>query len=264
MATAVNCSVKKAFALIEVACRPNTTSTLGQIAAEVDMPVPTVHRLIQTLKLVGAVSPVRGGGYRLGESLVNIGVEWSSIIRSVHEIVSQHLQDFAQATGLSAQVALFDSSEHMVRIVCSESPAGCGPVKIQPGRYEAYFLAIGQILLANLPRDEILDYLMAGPFEQITDKTVTDPTLLLAKLTQIARLGFALERGEFSPGVWSLAIPVADDAENVVAAVGTCGMIDGVVRPPMAVLSDLQRLSDNMMAELAMLPTGVRSLFTLN
>ena len=43
---------------------------------------------------------------------------------------------------------------------------------------------------------------------------------LMGELTRVRAQGYAIETGEITPGVWTVAAPVYDAAERAVAAVG--------------------------------------------
>ena len=261
MGTAENGSIKRAFTLLEVACRPSGRLTLGQIAEEAGIPVPTAHRLLRTLKLVGAVRTVRGGGYRLGEALARIDSAWANTQGGVRRILRERVAELSRVTGHSAHVAVLDDDRMVRLLTCGRGTAGGFPDHLRCGQYEAYCLAAGQILLARLPREELIDYVYSDSLEPLTGSTVTEPSRLLFKLSQLERIGFAMEIGEFEQGCWSLAVPVNDEFGKAVAAIGISGR---EAETQVSQLSHLPRIQDvavELALDLENFPNGVRSIF---
>ena len=78
--------------------------------------------------------------------------------------------------------------------------------------------SIGKAFLATVP-PERLPVLLDEPLKQYTDSTITDLAALAADLRQVRARGYAVCRGEFEPGSWGVAAPVAGPAGEVVAFV---------------------------------------------
>lgn len=99
-----------------------------------------------------------------------------------------------------------------------------GPIVIRsvPGS-ETYLhsTALGKVLLAGLPDDEVEKLLTGERLEQVTPKTCTNPAMLIEQIGEIRRQGYAMIAGENIPGVVSVGAPIRDASERTVAGLST-------------------------------------------
>ena len=89
------------------------------------------------------------------------------------------------------------------------------------------------MLLAHAPR-QLLDQVLAGGLKRHTPHTISTPGKLARELAEVRRTGIALSREEMTLGRLSVASPVFDADDRVVAAMSI------VVRSARA---DLRRLA---------------------
>jgi DNA-binding IclR family transcriptional regulator len=107
-------------------------------------------------------------------------------------------------------------------VLCVVHGNGAGPA--EPGLHElapAHCTATGKALLGH--RKAWRDSVLAGPLEARTPRTITDADVLLAE-TEASRVrGYAIEDGEFQPGIRGVAAPVFAPSGEAVAALGVTG-----------------------------------------
>jgi IclR family pca regulon transcriptional regulator len=85
-------------------------------------------------------------------------------------------------------------------------------------RLPAYPTSMGSVLLAGLSADELETYLSSTPLESLTSRTVADPDRLREVIAEVRSQGFALVDRELEDGVRSVAAPVTDRRDKVIAA----------------------------------------------
>jgi DNA-binding IclR family transcriptional regulator len=78
------------------------------------------------------------------------------------------------------------------------------------------------VVMAHWPTEQIEAYL-ARPLESYTEATVTDPGKISYRLEQIRCDGFLWTSNEYALGVTSVASPVFDRSNRVVAALHAFG-----------------------------------------
>ncbi|MGH2801236.1 MAG: IclR family transcriptional regulator [Thermoleophilaceae bacterium] len=90
----------------------------------------------------------------------------------------------------------------------------------------AHCTAGGKALLAG--RDRWRESLLSSPLRAYTDRTITDPGAVEREAATTRERGYAIEDGEYRPGVRALAAPVHDGARATIAAIGvsTSGNVD--------------------------------------
>jgi IclR family pca regulon transcriptional regulator len=91
---------------------------------------------------------------------------------------------------------------------------------LAPGsRMPAYCTALGKVLLANLPEREQGELLASMKLTQRGPNTITSKSALRVELEPIREEGFAVNDQELAEGLHSIAVPVRNEAREVVAAV---------------------------------------------
>ena len=90
-------------------------------------------------------------------------------------------------------------------------------------RVPAYCTAIGKVLLAHKPEEEI-DKVLSAPLKAYTPRTVVSPGELRKQLAEIKQAGYAVTSEELRPGVSSVAVPIFNDAGDAIAALSVTGM----------------------------------------
>jgi DNA-binding IclR family transcriptional regulator len=85
------------------------------------------------------------------------------------------------------------------------------------GRFPAHATGVGLVLLAHAPH-EVQERAVAGPLRRFTDKTITSGAELRRALAEVRRTGVAISDGQVELIALSVAAPVRDRDDTVVAA----------------------------------------------
>ena len=207
--------------------RAEDRPTVRDLAASSGVPRTTVYRILNTLEAHGLV--VRAGtegGYQLGARLLTLaarvpqGSEWQRLADAARAA----LQRLASDTGQTAKLSVLDAREAFcVAVVQGSSRFATAP--LLGGRYPLHAGAASKILLAAM-EPAACDAVLAGPLEQFTARTLTDPLLLRRQLARIRRQGWAEDTGEHSLSVRAVAAPMRDPAGRVVAALSIAHLAD--------------------------------------
>ena len=212
-------SVERAFAVLR--CLASGPAGVSEVAERSHLPKSTVSRLLSTLNELGAVDQLGAGGdYRIG----NLVVELASAAqpgRSLVAIARPHLVELTEALGEATGLAVLDGYEvHYLDHVESDNPV---QVRDWTGeRLSAHLVSSGFVLLAGAP-PSVLDEFLAGPLPRATTKTMTDPDLIRRRVDDVRRCGAEWVYEEFLEGINSVAAPVRDADDRVVAAVHAHG-----------------------------------------
>jgi IclR family transcriptional regulator, acetate operon repressor len=107
--------------------------------------------------------------------------------------------------------------------------------------------AAGKVLLAF--REPWRLDVLSRPLEPVTARTVVDADELAAEAARAAERGFALDDGEFLPGLRGVAVPVRDASGGVPASLAVAGpateleleLVDGLVELLRARASEIER-----------------------
>jgi IclR family transcriptional regulator, pca regulon regulatory protein len=212
-------SVGKAFAVLKSFTRDDFELTVTEIAARADIDRGTAFRLVQTLAKLGYIQPgeqIRH--YRLSLKCLDLGHTALSAgnLRGQAEPL---LRDLVPLFGDAASLGALDGSDV---VYLARASAGLDRHKIdrRPGsRIKAYAAALGHAMLAYLPREQQIDRLEAAERVKLSERTLTDLKLLLARLDQVRKLGYAVSDGENAYGLRTIAAPVFGSGHSVIAGV---------------------------------------------
>jgi DNA-binding IclR family transcriptional regulator len=141
------------------------------------------------------------------------------------------LYRLASQTGLAAGIGVWESGRVLIadRV---EPPEASGVTAIDQrprdqrdvGReLPAHTTALGKVLLAWLPRQEIASYLEEHVLTRRTSRTIVSRDALISELRRIRQRGYALADGEHDPELRALAAPIMDYTEQAHAALSLNG-----------------------------------------
>jgi IclR family transcriptional regulator, pca regulon regulatory protein len=194
---------------------------IADLADDLRMSRSTTHRYVVTLVELGYLEQDARRKYRLGLRVTDLGM---SALNStgLREHAHPYLEDLRQRTSNTVSLAVLDGADILyVDRVRSFRRAQTDPhLDLAPGsRLPAYCTSMGKILLAYLPDSELHRLLSSMKLTKRTPNTITSKTTLRQELQQIRGEGLAVNDQELAPEVYSIAAPVRDDAQEVVAAV---------------------------------------------
>ncbi|NUU21870.1 MAG: IclR family transcriptional regulator, partial [Streptomycetaceae bacterium] len=208
-------SVARAFDLLECLADAGGERGLSELAAATGLPLPTIHRIIRTLVAGGYVRQEASRRYALGPRLIRLG---DGASRMFGARARPFLASLVDATGETANLAMLDGDE-VVYVAQVPSRHAMRMFTEVGRRVLPHCTAVGKVLLARLPRDDVRALLARTGMPRHTDNTLTDPEAFLAQLPAIARQGWAVDDGEQEIGVRCLAAAVPHGSATAAVSV---------------------------------------------
>ncbi|HLL65436.1 MAG TPA: IclR family transcriptional regulator [Micromonosporaceae bacterium] len=202
--------------------------TLSQLSRRADLPLSTAHRMVDDLVRWGALERDGDGRYRIGLRLWELGALAPRGV-GLREAAMPFLEDLYEATHENVQLAVLDGTEALY----VERISGRGAVKIRTrvgGRLPLHATGVGLVLLAHAPV-ELQERIIAGPLRRFTDKTITSPHGLRRVLADIRRDRYAVTDGQVELVALSVAAPITDRTNEVVAALSVVVPADRAPEP---------------------------------
>jgi len=212
------------------AARPQ--QTLTEISKRTKLPMTTVHRLVRGLAEWGLLERDAEGNYEIGLKMWEIG----SLARrtfNLREAANPFLQDLYEMTHQVVQLAVLDGTE----AVYLERISSRGAVLVRTrrgGRFPLHATGVGLVLLAHAPA-ELREEVLAGPLRRYTPKTIADPERLRETLALVRKQDYAVSDGQIDLFSLSVAAPIRDARENVVAAISVAVPADSANPQALAV-----------------------------
>jgi IclR family transcriptional regulator, pca regulon regulatory protein len=198
------------------AFEPNRpTMTLSEVATAARLARPTARRMLLTLEELGYVRMARGG-FALTPRVLELGMAYIGSA-SIWDIARPHMEQLVGRTGESSSLAQLDGSDivYVARVAVPKIIALAVTIGT---RFPALQTSLGKVLLAELPPDE-LDRVLAEPSRSgITPLWKPKVEERDRVLYEVRTRGWALTDEHLARGIRSIATPVRDSTDSVVAA----------------------------------------------
>jgi IclR family acetate operon transcriptional repressor len=214
-------ALDRALSVLEVLARMERAS-LTDVSQAVDIPAPTVHRILTTLL---------GRGYAAFDEPTQhwmVGIEayrtGTSFIKRTNlmEVSRPVMRALMRDTGETANLAVADGSE-VVFIGQIETP---NPIRafFNPGtRTAMHASGTGKALLAAMDQTRAMGLLAKSGLPGFTERTRTTPTAVLDDLAQTRARGWSFDREERHSGMSCIGAAIFDARGEAVAGVSISG-----------------------------------------
>jgi IclR family KDG regulon transcriptional repressor len=195
---------------------------ITDLARRTELLPSDVHRILTSLRVFGFIEQdPETKKYRLGFSLLRLGLtalRRNQLGEKAHPVLVGLSQKVAAAT----QLAQLDGRELKVFLVDRvKGPSDLVFGDHLGGSARLHCTALGKTITANLSPDIAISALEKAGLTRCTRHTITDRSILGQQFEEIRRLGYAVDREEYSKGLCCLASPLRDDAGTVVGAIST-------------------------------------------
>jgi IclR family transcriptional regulator, pca regulon regulatory protein len=244
----------KGLEVIRAFTRDKPALTLSEVATVADLSPATARRCLHTLEDLGYV--IRNGrSFLLRPKVLELGAAYLESM-DIESLTQTSLEDLARTTGDSAALTVLDG--HEIVYVARASVRTLMRLEAHVGsRLPAYPTSMGRVLLAGLSAPRLERYFAEVKFEPLTEHTVTDPKRLQRLLDECRRNGYAAVEDELAYGVVSVAVPILDHSNRVVAALNSSSHSKRIgkaklVRERLGLLRDVSR---RISRELAHIPS---------
>ncbi|GAA1163716.1 DNA-binding IclR family transcriptional regulator [Kitasatospora gansuensis] len=215
-------------------------ASLEQAAARIGVHKSTALRLLRTLQEHGLVDRQPDQRYRLGGRLFSLAQQALAGI-DVRQVAAPFLASLNDRYGHTVQLAVLDAGEVLyLDKVQSRYPDRPGtwsdPAARIGQRVPAVATAVGKVLLADLPEDQLTAFLDVQEFPARTSTSIRTAEEFRVELTAVQRQGWAVDQAEYQETVNCIAAPVVGPEGTTIAA---CSMSAPVGVAPIAELSRL-------------------------
>lgn len=196
--------------------------SLAELAARLDLNQSTVYRYVATLQAAGLLErDGPRGGYRLGLRVVELaGVALNEL--AVRREAIPEMDRLRDELGLLVNLAVLDEAD--VLHLAHSAPPGWPVWVATPGRRAAaHCTALGKVLLAHRPWEEVRALVERQGWRPYTARSIQDFERLEAELAVIRERGHGRDDEERAVGSACLAAPIRDHSGRVGAALSVTG-----------------------------------------
>lgn len=191
-------------------------ATVSEIAEEFSLSQSSVHNYLKTLERDGYVVK-EDSTYRLGLRLLDLGGhvrDKQQIFHSAKDEVTKLAEETGEMTNLLVEEhgrGIYLHRANGEQAVASDSYIG--------HRVHLHNTALGQAILAHLPRERVNEIVDRHGLPETTENTITDRELLFDQLERVREEGVAFDDEERLPGLRCVAKPIIDKDDKVEGAI---------------------------------------------
>ncbi|HWL23272.1 MAG TPA: IclR family transcriptional regulator C-terminal domain-containing protein [Ureibacillus sp.] len=209
-------SLEKGLLVIRAFSQEHPTLTISEAAKITNLTRPAARRILLTLTVLGYLKQDATGTFSPTPKILSLGYAylasndiWSSLTPSL-ETLSNQVQESTSISVLEGDEIIYVARFSVKKIMSISLSVG--------SRLPAYATSMGQVLLAYLQEEEFEDYMQRVTFEKFTEQTIDNREDLIAKCAMIREQGYNIVREELENGLTSIAVPLFNRQNKVVAA----------------------------------------------
>jgi len=217
-------AVERTFSILELVAESTTGLTNSDISRRLKLPKSSASYILRVMENRGYLIRAEGK-YRLGLKLMSLSRGQLAHV-DVREAAKPILERFLQKSRMSeAHLAVLDNGR-AVYVEKVEAENSFIKMDIWVGhRLPVHTTAIGKILVADLPDEEIVKILELRGMERKTRHSITSKTKFLHEIERVRKYGVAIDNQENSLNVRCLAAPIYNQKGETIAALGTSATI---------------------------------------
>ena len=209
-------SVKRIFNILEVLAENKGGLSLSELSKLSKVSIATTYRICLELVNRGYLKKEsRRGKYSLGIKFL----EFNAVIQQSLNIVDislPHLERLSGLTGEYSEVAILNDYA-AVTVAQVDVAHNLKILNIVGERLPLHATSVGKILLAYMSIEGRKVFYGKTKLKRLTEKTLTEDNQLEQEVEKIRQNGFALDDEENVVGIWSVAAPIYDFNNLVIA-----------------------------------------------
>jgi DNA-binding IclR family transcriptional regulator len=203
--------IQRALELLKLLAESDESVAVRDVAAALDLPSSTSHRLLQ--QFIGAgfvVADPASKRYRVGPALYRL----AALIHSKADLartVQPFLDELTAACDEASLFAVFDPATVTVSFLAKADSSQALTYRINLNTpVSAYWGSSSHVILAHLPEPELRRVLAAAHPSPVGNRPPLPEDEFRAYLATIRKRGFVVTKGQKLPGAVGTAAPVFD------------------------------------------------------
>lgn len=209
-------AIQKAVRLMQAIASADEPPDLADLAEQVEMPKPSVHRLLSQLEDVGFIRrDITGKGYTVGATWLRLSVD-ALTVQARQPMVRGIMQKLVDVAQESCNLAVLQNQEvlYLERVECD------WPLRMQlhaGSRVPIHATASGKLLIAQMSEKNRKALLSGLHLKRFTNNTIVDLDAMEKECAMILANDFSTNREEYHLGLIGVSVPVRRSDGTVVA-----------------------------------------------
>jgi len=211
-------TIRKAGEVLDLFDRDHPEWGVSEAAQRLGTAKSSTHDLMASLVQIGLLSQTDKGRYRLGWRIVDLSEALlaTTTLRTVARPFMKELIDTYQET---IHLALLERG----KVVYLDKLEGRQAIRVELTGLGVHLYphcsALGKVLLADLPWEEVKAIIDQQGMPRFTDHTITAEEGLRQELCTVASQGYAFDLEEILPDLCCVGAPIRDYRGRVIAAI---------------------------------------------
>lgn len=241
-------SAERVMDLLDLLSQHEDGQSFGAIREALSLPKSSLHGLLQVMTNRGYLDlDPDDKVYRIGVRAWQVGRGFvlPDHLAAAGKVFLREARDQLNET---IQMAVLDGIEN-VYIAKEDSDQPLRLFSEVGKRLPAYTTGLGKVLLSALPEEEVVRRFTGVRMRKYTDQTISSLPELLQVLQTARERGYSEDTGEYTEGLYCIAVPVLNSSGGVVAAI-SCSI-------PSARVVDVAALRDEVLLTLRSAAAGM-------
>jgi IclR family pca regulon transcriptional regulator len=208
--------LRRGFAVIKAFSAEAPALSISQVASKTGFTRAVARRYVRTLEELGCVVQA-GSLYTLTPKVLDLGFTYLATL-DVAQVAQPVMETVVERLHESCSVAVLDTPDtvYVARVPAKRIMS----ISLVVGsRLPAHATSMGKVLLAYLPADKLDAYFRAATLRRLTRRTICDEATLRGALKDVRSQGWAINDQDCEDGIRTIAAPLFDRINNVVAAI---------------------------------------------
>lgn len=224
-------SIQRAFSILDCFDEVHPRLSLHQIADKLNLNINTTRGLVNTLVHFHYLSHDESdNSYCLGMAFVpKADLVESHLIFHTKNKIQPFLKVLSNRYNMSVRLNMVSSGKLFT--LYTEVPDNSRYLLLTRSRspFPLHATSSGKAYLASLPEKIRMEYLEHTKLVRFTETTLVDPQALLEELNEISDRGYALELGEITDGIGSIAFPIFNRKKECYAIISLSASTEEVL-----------------------------------
>jgi IclR family pca regulon transcriptional regulator len=216
-------SFARGLAVIRSFSAESAEQTLSEVAERTGLTRAGARRILLTLQTLSYVEQ-QDKRFRLTPKILDLGFAYLSSL-PLWNLAEPAMSRLVSEVRESCSAAVLEGSDivYVLRVPTQKIMS----INLGVGsRLPAYCTSMGRVLLASLPRAQLVATLGKRPLPRLTRHTVTDPRRLIGLVDTAREQQWCLVSEELEEGLVSLSIPILDRGGHCVAAMNISSQLN--------------------------------------
>lgn len=210
-------SVEKGFQILNSFNKTDTVLDLTELSNKTSLNKATVRRFALTLVDLGYLLITKERKFKIGPKVLELSEKYLGTL-NFPDLALPILEKLSDKTNESTNLAILDNGEvlYVARVHKAERILN---VNLQVGsRLPYYATSLGKSLVAWLPENERKEIWQQNKISKMTENTFDNYSDFEKHLENSRKKGFTVSKNELEFGLQSIAVPIFDSNNNVIAS----------------------------------------------